>query len=204
MSVVVLDPMEAQDYLQRRESSDASQYDEVWDGVTVVSPLADNEHQEIASRLNGVFFIILALPGLGKVLTGTNISDRETDWTRNYRVPDVAVFLQGTAARNLGTHWVGGPDFAVEVISPHDWTRRKLPFYAQIGTRELLLVDRDPWALELYRLEGGALVLVGTSDLSQPDVLTSSVLPLTFRLVAGEARPCIEVAHADGVQRWSV
>lgn len=204
MSVVVLDPMEVKDYLQRREASDASQHDEVWDGVTVVSPLANDEHQKIVTDLSGIFFIAVAAPGLGQVRAGINLSDRETDWLRNYREPDVVVFLQGTAARNLGTHWVGGPDFAVEVISPHDWTRRKLPFYAQIGTRELFLVDRDPWALELYCLEGGALVLAGKSDLSQPNVLTSSILPLTFRLVPGEARPSIEVVHADEVQRWLV
>ncbi|MEO6811307.1 MAG: Uma2 family endonuclease, partial [Isosphaeraceae bacterium] len=124
MSVVVLDPIEVQDYLQRRETSDASQYDEVWDGVTIVSPIANDEHQEIATRLSGVFFITVDLSGLGKIRTGTNISDRDADWMRNYRVPDVAVFLQDTAARNLGTHWVGGPDFAVEIISSHDWTRR--------------------------------------------------------------------------------
>ncbi|MEO6809496.1 MAG: hypothetical protein ABI353_10345, partial [Isosphaeraceae bacterium] len=79
-----------------------------------------------------------------------------------------------------------------------------IPFYAQIGTRELFLVDRDPWTLELYRLDGGALVLASKSDLSQPNVLTSSVLPLTFRFVPGEGRPRIEVVHADGVQRWLV
>jgi Uma2 family endonuclease len=204
MSVVILDPIEAQDYLQRREASDGSRYDEVWDGVTIVAPLPDNEHQELVTKLSCVFFITVNDPGLGKVRAGTNVSDREAGWLHNYREPEVAVFLQGTAARNCDTHWVGGPDFAVEIISPHDWTRRKLPFYAQIGTRELLLVDRDPWALELYRLEGGTLVLAGKSDLSEPNMLTSSVLPLTFRLVPGEVRPCIEVVHADGVQRWLV
>jgi hypothetical protein len=29
-------------------------------------------------------------------------------------------------------------------------------------------------------------------------------LPLVFRLVAGEARPRIEVMHSDGRQRWMV
>ena len=102
-----------------------------------------------------------------------------------------------------GAYWLGGPDFAVEVISRHDRSRKKFDFYAKVGVRELLLVDRKPWALELYRLQDGKLALVGKSDLDHPEILASEVLPLSFRLVAGNPRPRIEVAHADGIQRWS-
>ena len=30
------------------------------------------------------------------------------------------------------------------------------------------------------------------------------VVPASFRLVHGDARPTVEVAHRDGVQRWLV
>ena len=70
--------------------------------------------------------------------------------------------------------------------------------------RELLLIDRDPWALELYRLGEDGLALAGTSTPEQPTVLTSAVLPLAFSLVPGDPRPVIEVVHADGLQRWRV
>ena len=73
---------------------------------------------------------------------------------------------------------------------------------AQPGTRELLLVDRKPWALELDRLEAGVLRLVGKSTLEGPQILTSAVLPLRFRLVEGEARPRIRVEPAVGLQTW--
>ena len=66
------------------------------------------------------------------------------------------------------------------------------------------LVDRKPWQLELYRLEGGELKLVGRSSLTDPALLKSQVVPTSFRLVPGKARPQIEVTHDDGVQRWLV
>jgi Uma2 family endonuclease len=131
------------------------------------------------------------------------VSDIEDQWEHNYRSPDVVVYLNGTTARDFGTHWVGGPDFCVEIVSRNDRSRDKLDFYAKVGTRELLVVDRFPWGLELYRLQDGVLTLVGESTLGQPNILIGEVLPLTFRLVEGDPRPKIEVVHADGVQRWS-
>jgi hypothetical protein len=56
----------------------------------------------------------------------------------------------------------------------------------------------------LYRLHDGQLSLVGQSRLDQPDVLQSTVLPLSFRLIPGDTRPWIEVCHNDGVQQWAV
>src|SRR5207253_305814 len=82
-------------------------------------------------------------------------------------------------ARDCGTHWCGGPDFCVEIASPGDRSRDKLAFYAGIGVRELLLVDRDPWALELFRLSAGRLEPVGRSDLSKQDALPSPVVPVS-------------------------
>ncbi|MCH7988662.1 MAG: Uma2 family endonuclease [Planctomycetes bacterium] len=110
---------------------------------------------------------------------------------------DVAVYLNDT-------HWYGGPDFAVEIISPNDRAREKLEFYAKVNTRELLIVDRDPWALELYRLQDKKLVLAGKSTLDDAAVLSSEVVPLSWQLVAGDKRPKIEVTHADGKQSWTV
>jgi hypothetical protein len=112
--------------------------------------------------------------------------------------------LPGSAARDCDTHWCGGPDFCVEIASPGDRSRDKLDFYAGIGVRELLLVERDPWDVELYRLSGARLELIGRSDLSSPTAIDSVVVPVSFRLIDGSPRPSIEVTHRDGVQRWIV
>jgi len=204
MDLLILDPQLKSALIRQRRRRGLDHHDEVWEGVYVMSPLADDEHQELVGNLTHSFVVTIAYAGLGKVRPGVNVSDRADRWKRNYRCPDVVVFLNGTKARNLATHWLGGPDFAVEVVSRYDRSRKKLDFYAKVGTRELLLVDRYPWALELYRLsEAGTLDLVGRSAVEQPDILTSVILPLTFRLQAAEKRPRIAISHTDGVQTWS-
>jgi Uma2 family endonuclease len=187
-----------------REASGADRYDEVWDGVYIMAPFPNNEHQDLQFDLAMSIKSALGAPTPVRIHTGANVSDREDDWTHNYRIPDVVVVFPGGAAKNCGTHWCGGPDFCAEVASPGDRSREKLDFYAGIGVRELLLIDRDPWALELYRLSGGQLRLAGRSDLNKPDVFASVVVPTSFRLVPGAKRPAIEVTHRDGVQRWLV
>src|SRR4051812_46605222 len=202
MSVLVLDRVLAEEIKARRVEAGSDRWDEVWDGVYVMSPLPNVEHQGIVARLVSVLDTVIGLPGLGQVFPGVNVTDRDDDWTKNYRCPDVAVFLRGGAATNRGVYWLGGPDFAVEIVSPDDRVRDKLPFYESVGVRELLVVDRDPWALELYRLLEGRLASVGRATPEQPRDLASAVVPLTFRLVPGEARPTIEVAQGEGGPRW--
>ena len=179
-------------------------FDEVWDGVRVVSPYPNNQHQRIATRLSRALLEAIEDPGLGVVLNGANVSDRHEGWGQNYRGPDIAVYLEGTTARDWDSHWEGGPDFAVEIVSPNDRSREKLEFYASVGVREVLFIDRKPWMLELSRAADGVLASVGSVDDGSTEVTASDVLPLSFRLVAGSPRPTIEVIHVDGVRRWTV
>jgi Uma2 family endonuclease len=190
--------------LRARQESGGDRYDEVWDGVYLMSPLANVEHQILATQLAAVIQMAIGLGDPGIAIAGVNVSDREEDWTKNYRCPDVAVILKGCAAKNCGTHWCGGPDFLIEIVSPDDRSRQKFDFYASIEVRELLIIDRTPWALELYRLEAEELQSVGRSTVEAPLQLQSTVLPLNFRLVPGDARPVIEVTHNDGRQTWRI
>ncbi|WP_161602073.1 Uma2 family endonuclease [Tautonia marina] len=197
MATLVLDSYVEDQILEQRRASGGDRFDEVWDGVYVMSPLANNEHQLIATRLSTILQVILNFGERGLVFAGVNVSDRDDGWKQNYRCPDVAVFLNGTSAINRESHWLGGPDFAVEVASQGDRSREKLGFYATVNTREVLIVDRDPWALELYRLVEGTLTRVGTSRPGDAEALPSEVVPLAFRLIAAEPRPMIEVARRD-------
>jgi Uma2 family endonuclease len=203
MTTLILDAdFEAQALAQRRALG-LDRYDEVWDGVYVMAPLANNEHQRVATKLSAV------LERLGEelnaeVLWGGNVSDRRDDWTTNYRCPDNAVFMADSPAENLSTHWLGGPDFAVEIISPKDKTWDKLDFYASVNTRELLIIDREPWKLSLLRLAGDKLVLAGESIPAENIAIASAVLPIALQLVSREnEKPVIEVRHHDG-RRWIV
>jgi Uma2 family endonuclease len=202
MVVLILDEYLEQRLHEERKARGVDRWDEVWDGVYRILPPPDVEHQKIVSRL--VVALGHALEGSegSDLLAGTNVSDRTDNWMHNFRCPDVAVFLPGTSASNHDAFWHGGPDFAVEITSPGDDTREKIPFYATVGTRELLIVERDPWSLELFRLAGEKLISTGTSDLAHSRSLSSQVVPFTFRLVAGSPRPHLEVtATATGESR---
>jgi Uma2 family endonuclease len=204
MPLLIENPKVEARILRRRRLSGADMYDEVWDGVYIISPMADDEHQRLVGKFTRVFDEGLGDPGLGEVRPGVNVSDRVKGWKKNFRVPDVAVKLNGGLARILKNHWVGGPDFIVEIVSDRDRTRQKLDFYAALGTREVLIVDRDPWSLELYALRGGRLIPVGVSRIGSPSLLTSAVLPMTFRLIESQPTPKIEVAHPETGRSWMI
>lgn len=204
MTMVIQDRHMAQIYIRERRASGNDRWDEVWDGTYLLMPNPNVEHQDIATGLASIFRATLDWQHRGKTYQGVNVSDQPDDWTHNYRCPDVAVYLPDNPAKLRGSYWLGGPDFVVEIISPDDRSRQKFDFYAKVGVRELLLVDRDPWALELYQRRGTEWKLAGTSKPEQSDSLTSEVLLLTFRLVPSSARPIIEVIHADGNQKWTV
>ena len=204
MSMLVSDPEWVRRFRAEREGAEGSQHDEVWDGVYMLMPLPNIQHQKLAHEIAFVFREVVAEIEGGEAFGPVNVSDRVEGWAQNYREPDAGVILKGGRARDCGTHYCGGPDFLVEILSPHDLARDKIPFYSEIGVRELLIVERKPWALELYRLAEGHLVLAGRSDLEDPAELVSEVLPLSFRLVTGPERPMIEAAHRDGRPRWLV
>jgi Uma2 family endonuclease len=204
MAMLVTDPfLEERLKLQRREWG-ADRYDEVWEGVYVMSPIPNVEHQQIVMRISAILQEIIGWPGLGDVLPGVNLTGREDDWEFDYRVPDVGVVLKGGQVEDRDTHWRGAADLLVEITSPHDRTRQKIPFYGRLGVRELLVVDRSIWTLELYRWRDGELRPAGQSSLESPNVLQSEVVPLRFHVVSGTARPNIEVTHTGSGRSWLV
>ena len=202
MTLLVLDKSVERRLRAQRKAWGVDQHDEVWEGVYVMSPIADNEHQALVSKLTFAFEQVIGQPGLGTVLPGANVSDRVERWTKNYRTPDVVVVLNGSAAQNHGRFWTGPVDFVVEIISRGDRSRRKLPFYSRIGVRELLLVDRKPWRLTLYRHDGEKLQPVGVCESLEASPLVSEVLAFSMRLVAATERPRIELRHNTDERTW--
>lgn len=201
---MIHDPeLERRLHAQRRQAG-ADRYDEVWESVCMMARMPNTEHQEIVSRLCYVLQETLGWAGPGIVLPGVNLSDREgDDWQQHYRVPDIALRLADGSARDCGTHWSGAVDLLVEVVSTGDLSRDKLPFYARIGVRELLVVDRDPWQLELYhpaRQGATPVSRVAVGD----DPVASDLLPLVFGLVAAEPRPRILVLHLRDGRSWQI
>ena len=203
MATVIKDRGLGEEMRQARIAAGSDRWDEVWEGTYMMAPLPNNEHQELVGAFVGVLRDVIPRDQ-GFVLPGANISDREKGWEYNYRCPDVVVYLAETRAKDCDTHWRGGPDFAVEIASPDDMVRDKLGFYGKVATRELLIVDRDPWSLELLRLSGKKLKSVGVSSGKRGRYLESRVLPLRFRLLGGKRRPTIEVVRSTDDKSWRV
>jgi Uma2 family endonuclease len=204
MATLITDRELEQRLQAARHAAGADRYDEVWEGTYMMAPMPNDEHQQLVSRFAAIFQDVIDWPGLGHVRPGVNISDRIEKWQENFRVPDVAVFLNGGRAVNYGAFWYGGPDFAVEVLSPDDRTPEKLPFYAAVHVREVLVVHRQPWRLELLALRDDRLDALENTTEPAGKAVVSGVLPFSFRLVAGQVRPQIEVIHLDGHRQWLV
>ena len=203
MATMVMPPDRFQAIIARRRRYGHDSHDEVWNGVYVMSPEADNSHQHLAFTIAKIIDLAISRKG-AVVYPGVNVSDQVDDWTRNYRVPDIAVFMPGNPAENRETHFLGGPDFLVEVVSKYDRSRRKLDFYASVGVREVLFVNRDPWRLDLYKLGDGKLELAATSRPDGAIAIESDVLGLSFRLEPSKPRPRIEVDDVLSGAHWTI
>lgn len=68
----------------------------------------------------------------------------------------------------------------------------------------VLVNDRQPWSMELFRHDGTALRSVGTVTPASSTALASEILPLSFRLTtAGQnERPQIEAVQTETGGRW--
>jgi Uma2 family endonuclease len=204
--VRILDPHLCRSYIRDRQERGVDQYDEIWDGVYIVPPLATNPHQGLVGALTAILFNVITLDDRGQVFPGANVSDRRAGWDHNFRAPDIVVVLKESAARDCTTHWQGGPDFLVEVQSPRDDPEAKIPFYSHLQVRELLIIHRDSRQLRLYRHDGQQFVPVAPSDFQGSGWLVSAVVPLAFRRkVLKRPGPLTEVRRTDGTPgKWTV
>jgi Uma2 family endonuclease len=204
-TVRILDVNMAFGLIQDRQTRGIDLFDEVWEGVYVVPPLANLPHQDLVADLTGIMYQAINMEDRGKVQAGANVSDRRIGWEHNFRAPDVVVVLKNSRAVNCETHWLGGPDFLIEIQSPGDETELKIPFYSQIQVRELLIIHRDSRHLRLFRHDGQQLVLVQPSPYQAGKWLVSEVVPFAFRPKVVRRKPRTQVHRTDGQPgSWTV
>lgn len=72
----------------------------------------------------------------------------------DYRVPDLMIARPERVAPQ-GVE--GSAELVIEILSPNDESRAKLPFYEALGVQEVLLIDPATRAAELYVLRGERL-----------------------------------------------
>jgi Uma2 family endonuclease len=203
--LLVCDENIAEEMIAQRQLSGGDRFDEVWDGVYVMSPIANNEHQSLGSDLGAVIKSVVDWNRNGLTLVGANVSDREDDWTKNYRVPDVLVFKNGTSAIDRQSHWLGGPELAIEIVSKGDRTLEKLDFYASAGTLELLVIHRHPWQLSMFRrVSSSEMQLAFSSDEKNSQPIPSLTFPVFFYLNVGTSSIDIQDPYGNLIRAIAI
>lgn len=179
MRAVLLEGTEGD--LARRRRLGLDRRDEMWEGVLHMTPAPACEHQRILDELIVFLAPLLKREKRGILRSGINIFD-EAARGEDYRIPDLTFVETGREAI-IATDGIrgGGPDAVVEIRSPEDETYEKLPFFAALAVREVIVISRDTKAPEAYRLAASQYLTVG------PDPegwIPSEVLGVRFRLVS--------------------
>jgi Uma2 family endonuclease len=145
-------------WLEERRRLGLDRFDEVWDGVLHVVPAPSSLHQILESDLEAVLRPIAASSNL-RLLHNLSVYDA-TVGSPDYRTPDLVVAdpvhisKRGVEAR---------AELVIELLSPNDESRDKLPFYARCGIPEVWLVEPITRAVEVYVLRG-ATYFAATPD----------------------------------------
>jgi Uma2 family endonuclease len=154
---------------------------EVIDGVIVMSPAPDVEHQWLLGNLYRILFDYATRTNRGRViLAPADLLIRKTPKLR-VRQPDLMLIpldrLSREQMKRVNVLEVV-PDLAVEILSSSDTAKRwagKLADYASIRVPELWLVDPDTESVEVHALDEGRYTLLGR--FANDDEVRSSVLP---------------------------
>ncbi len=146
VDVLILDAPQAM--LDERRALGLDKRDEMWDGVVHMVPPAKDAHQGLSLEFVAVALPIAKERGLiSRMQTGLFDSDS------NFRVPD-QLYRRPDQGSERGAE---GAELVVEVRSPNDETYRKMPYYAERGVREVLVLHPEPRQVELFRSVDGEL-----------------------------------------------
>jgi Uma2 family endonuclease len=149
--------------LQWRHRTGADQWDEMWEGVLHMAPSPNREHQDFEFDLESWLRRHWAEPRGARVYHQINIAEPGT-WPNNYRIPDLVLLTPQRFQIDCNEYFDGGPDAVVEIHSPGDEAYEKLDFYAEIGVREVWIIDRDSRRAEVYELVDGGYRLRPASE----------------------------------------
>jgi Uma2 family endonuclease len=175
--------------LARRKLTGVDRWDEMWEGILHMPPAPNREHQRILDELIIFLLPLLRRRGRGTFQSGINVFD-DASPKENYRVPD-ATFVSSGHEKVLaqdGTRG-GGPDAVIEVRSPGDESYEKLPFFASLGVREVVVIDRDAKKPEVFRLAGQQYLAVAAD---REGWVTSETMRVRFRQAPGASILVVE------------
>ena len=151
---------------------------EIIDGELFVTRPPHRRHQQVGGRIYAALEAWSRQSSQGEAIFAPGVVLSDADNV----IPDVVWVSTGKLAviEDEAGHLTAIPELVVEVLSSgQDNIRRdkqaKLKLYSVQGAQEYWIADRFSKQLEVYRREGGKLVLVMT--LMGSDTLTSPLLP---------------------------
>ena len=150
----------------------------MWEGVLHMVPPPSPRHQKFEMRLGDALQPVASRLGLE---IGQNIGVfRQREGESSYRVPDLVIYKPELESER-GVE--GGPEWLAEIRSPNDESYLKLPFYAAVGVKEVMIVDPSTRIFQYFVLRGSQHHAVAP----RRGGVRSSVLKVTFATVAGPA-----------------
>jgi Uma2 family endonuclease len=141
--------------IERRRELGIDARDEVWAGVYRMIPPPSLGHQRVGEQL----LTLLAAPARAAGLTAL-IREFGVGAPGDFRVPDGGLLRDGVEGP-----WQPTAALVLEILSPHDKTWQKLPFYAAHDVRELLIVDPCKRTVQWLALMDGRYEPIERSDL---------------------------------------
>jgi Uma2 family endonuclease len=149
-------PPELEALLERRRRAGVDRLDEVWDGVLHMVPAGSLEHARIATQLTLLLDAPVRAAELLLAMHEFNLGETVHD----FRVPDGGLHRPGATGI-----WHATAAAVIEILSPDDESRQKLPFYAAHHVDEVLLVDPAERSVTWLALRDGDYVPIERSGL---------------------------------------
>jgi len=153
-------------WIEERKSSEAAQWDEMWNGVLHLPPMPIGMHQDFVGDLRDYLKRNWARSRGCLVRADANLTtpEDEATWTLNYRVPDLVLVDAARRHIDKNTYLAGAPLVVVEIASPGDETYDKFPFYAGLGVPEIWVIHRDSRTPEIHVLGSDGKYVPETAD----------------------------------------
>lgn len=162
MRAVLVSVSEAE--LRERRLRGHDRHDEMWEGELHMVPAPFWKHQDMLAELLQFLRGESKRRSSGVVVGGAGVHD-PADPIHNFRIPDLSFVARGNEQVIQERGIVGAADAVLEVRSPDDETYEKLPFFAKLGVREVVVIDRDTRRPEVFRLAGKTyLAVAGSPD----------------------------------------
>lgn len=169
-----------EEFLEQRHTYGQDKCDEVWDGVLHMPPLPSSAHARRSLDLAVALIPISERRGLQVWGDCTGIVEHN----QNYRIPDAMI----ARPEHTRSHGLSSAELVVEMLSPNDEAREKLPFYAARGVKEIWLIDPITCAFEILSLLDDRYITVhgGRSPLLDVELATLAGTAPKLRITDGD------------------